>query len=174
MGSHVKAVTSLCKRTDSARGQSQRGAAVAVTASVEVGSAYWFRALWGRDGRLSGPIGEELEEEPREELEMRSLPELEMQGRDPVCLRTRTGEKAVYQSSPGPVTPICSSDSTIKNFKHALFQTWTRRRFTLCQVGGVLLTQAVRCCCMIKTFFLLFFLCEDNSLHVWSWRKDVF
>lgn len=49
-------------------------------------------------------MGEELGEELREELEMRSLPELEMQGRDSVCLKARAGEKAVCRTSLGPAT----------------------------------------------------------------------
>lgn len=88
MGSHVKALTPLYKRTDSTADQSQRGAAVTATAPLRAGIAYWFRTLWGRDGRLSEPIGKELGEGLMQGLEMRSLPELEMQGREPVCLET--------------------------------------------------------------------------------------
>lgn len=83
MGFHVKAMTTLYKRTDNTRNQSQRGAAAAATAYLEAVCIYWLRALSVRDGRLFGPIGVELEEE----LEMRSLPEFETQSRDPVCLK---------------------------------------------------------------------------------------
>lgn len=45
-------------------------------------------------------MNEELEEAGlREELEMRSLPELAIQGREPVCLQTRAGESAVYREA---------------------------------------------------------------------------
>lgn len=68
VGLHVNAVTPLCKRTDSSRDQSQRGAAVAAIATVKACGADWSRAPRGRDGRLSEPIGEE-QEESRNELE---------------------------------------------------------------------------------------------------------
>ncbi len=147
---------------DSAGDQWQRGAAASVAAPVEAGGAYWSRTLWGGDGRLSGPMGEQLEEELREELEMRSLPELRMQGREPVCLKAWTGESSV-SDQPGTggtrtVPPLVRIQPENNFIPQKLYFTGIRRGFPFCEVGEVSLKCAgcnvhYRCRCVIKTFF---------------------
>lgn len=142
---HVNAMTSLCKRTDGTRGQSRRGAAVAVPALAKAGSVDWLRVPWRRDGQISGPTAAELDGAAGNEVSGWVCDPGQSTG-----VWKSEAQRVVCQSRLGPAEPgLClypGSKIRLTNALKSLLlfyrDSGTSGGSAFCEVGGVCITCA--------------------------------